>query len=63
MLFSYKSDAKLKEEIFDGTEIRNLSLDEKFPTTMTRIKIAASLSFKQVVEKFLGNQEARITKI
>lgn len=57
--FAYKSDAKLKQGIFDGPEIRRLLKDEKFPTTMTGIQKNAWLSFKEVVENFLGNHRSQ----
>ena len=49
------SDAKLKEGIFDGTQIRKLLKDDVFVTKMTSIQKRAWLSFENVVEQFLGN--------
>lgn len=52
------SDAKLKEGIFDGPQIRTLFNDEKFITKMTEHQKAAWLSFKKVAQNFLGNQKS-----
>ena len=50
-----KSDAKLGEGIFDGSEIRTLFRDENFNKTINGVEKAAWLSFKEVSTKFLGN--------
>lgn len=52
--FTNKSEAKIKEGIFDGPEIRKCFRDEKFPSIMTEIEKAAWFSFRDVSEKFLG---------
>ena len=44
------SDAKLKEGIFDGPQIRKMLKDENFIKSMN--KKAAWISFKKVVENF-----------
>ena len=49
------SDAKLKEGIFDGPQIRKLLNDDKFTDSMNDREKAAWISFKEVVENFLGN--------
>jgi len=51
------SDAKLKEGIFDDSQIRTMLKDEAFVVTMNNEK-AAWLSFKKVVENFLGNHKS-----
>ncbi|XP_051168324.1 uncharacterized protein LOC127286076 [Leptopilina boulardi] len=52
------SDAKLKEGVFDGPRIRKLLKDEQFITKMNKKEKAAWLSFKAVVENFLGNHKS-----
>lgn len=49
------TDAKLKEEIFDGPQIRTMLKDKVFVATMNIEEKVAWLSFKEVVENFLGN--------
>lgn len=56
--FSAISDAKLKEGIFDGPQIRTMLRDEAFVATMNAKEKAAWLSFKEVVENFLGNHKS-----
>lgn len=56
--FPALSTAKLKEGIFDGPQIRKLLRDESFVTIMTEKERAAWLSFKSVVENFLGNHKS-----
>jgi hypothetical protein len=51
------SEAKLKEGIFVGPQIRNLLLDAIFVTHLTGDSLAAWTSFKQVCEGFLGNNK------
>ena len=53
--FSHEPDAKLKEGIFDRPEIIKMLKNDNFPTTMTAIQKAAWISFKKVIENFLGN--------
>lgn len=52
--FPKLSDAKLKEGVFVGPDIRALCKDEDFQNSMTPIEKEAWISFK-VIEKFLGN--------
>lgn len=54
-VFKHKTDAKLKEGIFDGPEIRTLFKDETFVSVMDDQEKASWLSFKEVCTKFLGN--------
>ena len=51
------SEAKLKEGIFVGPDIRKLLRDTNFETKMESKEKAAWLSFKQVVTSFLGNKK------
>ena len=53
--FSQLSEAKLKEGIFVGPQIRTLMTDTNFETTMTKVEKLAWISFKNVVHNFLGN--------
>ena len=52
------SDAKLKVEIFNGPQIRKLLNDDKFTDSMNDREKAAWISFKEVVENFLGNSKS-----
>jgi len=58
MKFPGISDAKLKEGIFDGPQIRQLLNDATFVDKMNNKEKAAWLSFKDVVENFLGNHKS-----
>ena len=49
------SDAKLKAGIFDGPQIRKLLNDDKFTDSINDRERAVWISFKEVVENFLGN--------
>lgn len=51
------SDAKLKEGIFDGPQIRTLFQDANFEGTMNDTEKAAWVSFKNVSQNFLGNNK------
>lgn len=53
--FPFLSEAKLKEGIFVGPQIRNLMQDEQFENTMTKREKEAWTAFKDVINKFLGN--------
>jgi len=53
--FPVLSEAKLKEGIFDGPQIRILMKDTDFQNSMTTVEKNAWTSFKSVVSKFLGN--------
>lgn len=54
-VFPGLSDAKLKEGIFVGPDIRKLFADAHFVRTMDEKEKEAWNGFKDVVEKFLGN--------
>lgn len=56
--FPQISDAKLKEGIFDGPQIRTLLKDETFITTMNAVEKAVWFSFKNVSENFIGNHKS-----
>lgn len=62
-VFSNLSEAKLKEGIFDGPQIRKLFRDNIFITTMNELEKAAWISFKEVATKFLGNNKDANYKI
>lgn len=51
------SDAKIKEGVFDGPQIRSLMADEKFDATMNNTESDAWLAFRDVVNNFLGNNK------
>lgn len=51
------SEAKLKEGVFVGPDIRKLSRDGSFVTKMNEKEKTAWLSFKLVVTGFLGNKK------
>lgn len=53
--FSHLSDAKIKEGVFVGPDIRALMKDEDFVKCMKIDEKNAWLSFKKVTENFLGN--------
>ena len=56
--FPHLSEAKLKEGIFFGPDIRKLMFDSNFEATINEKKKEAWISFKEVVIKFLGNVKA-----
>jgi hypothetical protein len=51
------SEARLKEGVFVGPDIRKLMFDEDFLLTMTEVEREAWIAFKNVVSKFLGNNK------
>jgi hypothetical protein len=53
--FPCLSDAKLKEGIVVGPDIRKLPSDDLFETTMKTAEREALNAFKEVTAKFLGN--------
>lgn len=53
-----KSDAKLKEGVFVGPEIRELILDDEFKTQLQPVELAAWEAFISVVHNFLGNHRS-----
>lgn len=56
--FPNVSDAKLKEGVFDGPQIRILTRDTNFVSHMTKIEMDAWESFKAVNANFLGNKKS-----
>ena len=56
--FSQLSDAKLKEGIFNGPQIRQLLKGDVFVTKITATEKRTLLDFKNVVEQFLGNPKS-----
>ena len=55
--FPKLSEAKIKEGIFVGPQIRKLLLEPEFTKLMTTVQRNAWDSFKQVTEGFLGNHK------
>jgi hypothetical protein len=53
--FAALSEAKVKDGMFDGPQIRQLMKDTAFIGTMSDIELQAWNAFKDVVKKFLGN--------
>jgi hypothetical protein len=51
------SEAKLKEGVFVGPDIRKLMFDEDFFLKMTETEREVWISFRSVVTKFLGNNK------
>ena len=51
------SDAKIKEGVFDGPQIRTMFKDTIFSSTMNEVERTAWLSFQAVAENFLGNRK------
>jgi hypothetical protein len=51
------SEAKLKQGVFVGPDIRKLMFDADFLLTMTEVEREAWIAFKRVVTKFLGNNK------
>ena len=56
--FEKLSDAKIKEEIFDGPQIRKMFKDKNFILHMNEIEKSAWLSFKSMVENFLRHHKS-----
>jgi hypothetical protein len=50
-------EAKLKEGVFVGPDIRKRMFDEDFLLTMTEVETQTRKDFKGVVTKFLGNNK------
>ena len=48
------SDAKIKEDVFLGPQIRKLILNDIFDKTLNEIELATWKSFKQICLNFLG---------
>ena len=57
-LFPYLSEAKLKEGIFVGPQIRQVMFDKHFESKLEGCEMNAWISFKAVVNDFLGNHRA-----
>jgi hypothetical protein len=55
------SEAKLKEGVFVGPDIRKLMFDEDFLLMMTEVEREAWIAFKSVVTKFLGKKRILTT--
>jgi hypothetical protein len=51
------SEAKLKEGVFIGPDIRKLMFKEDFLLMMTEVERGAWIAFRSVVTKFLGNNK------
>ena len=56
--FPNVSDAKIKEGIFIGPEIRELMQDKQFGEDLNETERNAWLSFKKICKDFLGNYKA-----
>jgi hypothetical protein len=56
--FPVLSDAKIKEGIFVGPQIRELLKDEHIESVLNSLELEAWKSFKNVCEHFLGNNRA-----
>ena len=55
--FSNVSDAKIKEGIFIGTQIRELMQDKRFDEDLNETERNAWLSFKRICKDFLENHK------
>ncbi|GBM24589.1 hypothetical protein AVEN_26835-1 [Araneus ventricosus] len=51
-------EAKIKEGIFVGPQIRQLMKDPVFESKLTKTEAVAWISFKKLAENFLGNHKA-----
>ena len=56
--FPNMSDAKIKEGIFTGPQIRELMQDKQFDEDVNETERNAWLSFKRICKDFLGNHKA-----
>jgi len=56
--FPNVSDAKIKEGIFIGPQIRQLMQDKQFDEDLNETERKAWLSFKRICKDFLGNHKA-----
>lgn len=61
-MFPAISDAKFKEGIFDGPQIRPLFNDANFVVKMSDMERAAWVSFKNISQNFLGNSKSENSK-
>jgi hypothetical protein len=57
-MFPKLSNAKLKERIFVGPQIRKIVKDPLFEEKFNHIELSALRSFKNVTHDFLGNKKA-----
>ncbi len=57
-MFPKLSDAKMKEGVFVGPQIRKVFKDQNFETSLNKIELSAWQSFKKVAQNFLGNNKA-----
>jgi hypothetical protein len=57
--FPLISEAKIKEGIFVGPQIRELMSDQAFDQVLNDNELAAWISLKEVILNFLGNNRAR----
>lgn len=57
-VFPGLSEAKIKEGVFTGPDIRKLMKCREFQLKMTRTEKRAWISFQKVIENFLGNNKA-----
>lgn len=58
-LFPRISEAKIKEGIFNGPQIRKLMADSTFETSLSKKEKSAWSAFKDIVHNFLGNERAK----
>ena len=58
--FPRVSEAKIKEGIFNGPDIRELMSDRRFGAVLQGAEKVAWDAFKDVVNNFLGNQRAKL---
>jgi hypothetical protein len=52
------SEAKIKEGISVGPQIRELTKDKTFDSILNEVELAAWIAFKDVCRNFLGNNKA-----
>ena len=57
-MFPNVSDAKIKEGIFIGPQMRELMQDKQFDEDLNETERNAWLSFKRICKDFLGNHKA-----
>jgi hypothetical protein len=57
-IFPRLSDAKIKEGIFVGPQIRELTKDKTFDYILNEVELAAWTAFKGVCSNLLGNNKA-----
>ena len=56
--FPNVSDTKIKDGIFIGPQIRELTQDKQFDEDLNETERNAWLSFNRICKDFLGNQKA-----